>query len=103
MKLVKVNPVTEPELPKKKSEEKSDELKSPTEDKDIEIPEELRAISQKINVEEFEILKVLGRGTYGKVMLVRHITTRKLFALKSLKKSRVIKLLQVEHTKSERK
>ena len=70
---------------------------------DIQIPEELQAISEKVNTKDFKILRLLGRGSFGKVMLVQHIETKKLFALKSLTKSKIIKLLQVEHTKSERK
>lgn len=70
---------------------------------EIEIPEEIKAISEKINTEDFKILQMIGRGTFGKVMLVEHTGTGKLFALKTLRKSKIIKLLQVEHTKSERK
>jgi len=70
---------------------------------DIELPEEIKAISEKINTKDFKILQMLGRGTFGKVMLVEHTETGELYALKALKKSKIIKLLQVEHTKSERK
>jgi serine/threonine protein kinase len=70
---------------------------------DIELPKEIKAISEKINTEDFKILQMLGRGTFGKVMLVEHIGTGKLYALKILRKAKIIKLLQVEHTKSERK
>jgi len=48
-------------------------------------------------------LKVLGRGAFGKVVLVQDKVSNELFALKSLRKSKIIKLLQVEHTRSERK
>ena len=69
----------------------------------IEISEELKQISQKLNINEFKTLKLLGRGMFGKVSLVEHIPTGKYYALKSLSKNKIIKLLQVEHTKSERK
>jgi serine/threonine protein kinase len=36
-------------------------------------------------IKDFESLKVLGTGTYGKVMLVRHKISRKLYAMKVLK------------------
>jgi hypothetical protein len=70
---------------------------------DIEISEELKQISQKLNTDDFKTLKLLGRGMFGKVLLVEHIPTGKYYALKSLNKNKIIKLLQVEHTKSERK
>jgi len=31
---------------------------------------------------QFELRRALGRGSYGKVVLVRHRTSRKLFAMK---------------------
>jgi len=69
----------------------------------IEIAEELARVSEKINIEDFKILKVLGRGTYGKVMLVQHKEEGTLFALKTLRKKKVIKTSQIEHTKAERR
>lgn len=70
---------------------------------DFAISEELKQISEKINPNDFKTLKVLGRGMFGKVVLVQHLITGKLYALKTLKKAKIIKLLQVEHTQSERK
>lgn len=69
----------------------------------INIAEELAMVSAKINIEDFKILKLLGKGTYGKVMLVQHKDEGTLFALKTLQKNKVIKTSQVEHTKAERK
>ena len=60
--------------------------------------------SSKITMEDFQILKVLGRGAFGKVMLVKKKddVTQKLYALKSLKKADLVKAHQVEHTTTER-
>jgi len=41
----------------------------------------------KTTIKDFVSLKVLGTGTYGKVMLVRHKKTEKLYAMKVLKKA----------------
>jgi len=69
----------------------------------IDIAEELKCVSEKIDSEDFKVLKVLGKGAFGKVVLVQHKEGNELYALKSLRKSKIIKLLQVEHTKSERR
>ena len=69
----------------------------------FDIDDELVMVSAKINIEDFKILKVLGRGTYGKVMLVQHKEEGTLYALKAIQKNKVIKTSQIEHTKSERR
>jgi len=58
--------------------------------------------SSKITLDDFEILKVLGRGAFGKVMLVEKKDTKQLFALKSMHKEDIIDKDQIEHTKTER-
>jgi len=40
-------------------------------------------------------LKVIGRGSYGKVYLVCHSETQKVYAMKSIKKELIIKTDQV--------
>jgi serine/threonine protein kinase len=68
----------------------------------IAIAEELAMVSAKVDIEDFMVLKVLGRGSYGKVMLIQHKEEGNLFALKTLRKKKVIKTSQVGHTKAER-
>lgn len=55
-------------------------------------------------LDDFQLMKVLGKGSYGKVMLVQRKgdTTGKVYAMKMLQKENVIKRNQVEHTKTER-
>lgn len=58
---------------------------------------------RKKKVSDFEQLKVLGTGAYGKVMLTREISTGKLYAQKQLKKaSIVIEKRMIDQTMSER-
>ncbi|CAE7331506.1 gad8 [Symbiodinium sp. KB8] len=56
-----------------------------------------------ITVEDFELLRVLGKGSFGKVFLVRLGVTGAIYAMKVLKKSEVVRRRQVEHTKAERR
>jgi len=58
---------------------------------------------QNCVVDDFILLKVLGKGSFGKVLLVRKKDDMKIFAMKCLKKQRVFQRHQVEHTKTERR
>jgi len=53
-------------------------------------------------LDSFKMIKVIGKGSFGKVFLVREIQTAEMFALKVLRKDNIIKRNQVEHTKTER-
>jgi serum/glucocorticoid-regulated kinase 2 len=57
----------------------------------------------KVSLSDFELLKVLGRGSFGKVMQVRKKDDGKVYAMKILKKKAIVERNQVEHTKAERK
>ncbi|KAJ3103450.1 serine/threonine protein kinase psk1, partial [Physocladia obscura] len=58
---------------------------------------------RKADVDDFEKLRVIGQGGYGKVFLVRQKATSKIYAMKVLKKATlVIHTKTVEHTKNER-
>ncbi|KAF7729127.1 serine/threonine protein kinase psk1 [Apophysomyces ossiformis] len=60
-------------------------------------------LNRKTTKDDFEVLKLLGRGAYGKVMLCRHIETQKLYAMKVLKKASLfVHAKNAEHTKAER-
>lgn len=54
------------------------------------------------SLNSFKMIKVIGKGSFGKVFLVREKQTNEMFALKVLKKDNIIKRNQVEHTKTER-
>ena len=56
----------------------------------------------KPKLDDFIILKVIGRGVMGKVMLVRHRESKKLYALKSIHKEWILSHGQIQHAKSER-
>jgi hypothetical protein len=53
--------------------------------------------------EDFDLLKVLGKGAFGTVFLVRTKATKEIYAMKVLIKSEVRRRKQVEHTNTERR
>ena len=60
--------------------------------------------NDSLKVEDFDLLKVIGKGAFGKVMLVRKKSSKsgKVYAMKVLKKSVVVSRGQIQNTKSER-
>eukprot|EP00611_Tribonema_gayanum_P030049 TRINITY_DN822_c0_g2_i1.p1 TRINITY_DN822_c0_g2~~TRINITY_DN822_c0_g2_i1.p1 ORF type:complete len:725 (-),score=189.64 TRINITY_DN822_c0_g2_i1:946-3120(-) len=56
----------------------------------------------RVGLDNFKIIKVIGKGSFGKVFLVRDKLGGEIFAMKVLRKDNIIKRNQVEHTKTER-
>ena len=54
-------------------------------------------------LDDFDRIKTLGTGSFGRVMLVQHKANKSYHALKILDKSKVVKLKQVEHTLNEKR
>lgn len=54
-----------------------------------------------LNLKNYELLKVLGEGSFGRVKLVKNLKTHKYCAFKQLKKYDIIKFKQVDHLKNE--
>ncbi len=53
---------------------------------------------KNVRLDDFKTIKVIGRGSYGKVCLVEFKQTKELFAMKSLKKNVLLDEDQVEST-----
>ena len=75
-----------------------------------EVVESSEASSVKVGLEDFSLLRVIGKGSYGKVILVKP-TNRlenseephpQLYAMKILKKQDLLIRNQIQHTKAER-
>lgn len=58
---------------------------------------------KSVTLDDFQIMKVLGRGSYGKVCLVQYKKTKEYYAMKSLKKDVLLDEDQVESTLLEKK
>ena len=56
----------------------------------------------KVGLRDFLLLKVVGKGSFGKVMMVRKRNNGRIYAMKVLHKSHIIRRNQVEHTRTER-
>lgn len=65
-------------------------------------PATANASTGRPSLDDFILIQVVGKGSYGKVMLVKHKDEGSVFAMKMLRKENVIKRNQVEHTKTER-
>ena len=56
----------------------------------------------EIGLEDFIIMKVIGRGSFGKVYMVNKKSNNKVYAMKCLHKDLIIRTKQVDNTKAER-
>jgi serine/threonine protein kinase len=56
----------------------------------------------KVSLHDFKIIKTLGKGSFGKVLLVKNIFNNEYYAMKILKKEFIKKQKQISHTKNER-
>lgn len=59
--------------------------------------------SNNAKLDDFERLKTLGTGSFGRVILVKRKLDSNYYAMKILDKQKVVKLKQVEHTLNEKK
>ncbi|CEP16517.1 hypothetical protein [Parasitella parasitica] len=54
-----------------------------------------------VSIQDFQLIKVIGRGCMGKVLLVRHRNSSRLLALKAISKKAVVEQSQIIHIKAE--
>lgn len=62
----------------------------------------LRFRRVRLGVNDFHTVKVIGKGAFGEVRLVQKIDTGKIYAMKTLRKSDMVKKDQLAHVKAER-
>jgi protein kinase A len=66
-------------------------------------PTAMRTTKGKYTLNDFNIQRTLGTGSFGRVHLVQSKHNSRYYAVKVLKKQQVVKMKQVEHTNDERK
>lgn len=64
---------------------------------------EFKPISKThLSISDFDLLKVIGKGSFGKVMQVIKKDTKQIYALKTLRKQHIVSRMEVTHTLAER-
>lgn len=61
------------------------------------------SMGSSATLSHFQIVKVIGRGTFGKVMVVENKSNKRLYAMKSIRKQDILDPEALEHTMIERK
>ncbi len=94
MRVIKAHGIIEniPEIPSPPTELEEVEMENP----------KLKWNNKKAKLDDFQVLKVLGRGSFGKVCLVENVHTKELYAMKSLKKDILLNQEQIENTLQEK-
>ncbi|PGH27047.1 AGC/AKT protein kinase [Polytolypa hystricis UAMH7299] len=57
---------------------------------------------QSLKMADFDLLKVVGKGSFGKVIQVRKRDTGRIYAMKTIRKAHIISRSEVAHTLAER-
>ena len=80
-----------------------DELVAKLEDVYVSEENKKRAELRSAQVSDFEQRATLGTGSFGRVRLVKHTKTGRVYALKMLSKALVLRTKQLEHIMSEKR
>ncbi|TFK74864.1 Pkinase-domain-containing protein [Pluteus cervinus] len=57
---------------------------------------------QSLTIDDFELITVIGKGSFGKVMQVRKRDTGRIYALKTIRKQHIVNRNEITHTLAER-
>ncbi|PVG03453.1 putative SCH9-serine/threonine protein kinase [Serendipita vermifera] len=69
----------------------------------VQITYEQSQTKRSLTPRDFDILKLIGKGTFGRVFQVRKKDTRRIYAMKVLSKKEIVAKKEVAHTIGERK
>merc|ERR1719427_2508772 len=64
--------------------------------------EKRRKLKKKVTVEHFQTVKIIGRGAFGEVRVVKKKDDQEVYAMKTMLKKEMIDKNQVAHIKAER-
>ncbi len=67
------------------------------------VQRDAKATKGKYQLNDFNIQRTLGTGSFGRVHLIQSKHNQRFYAMKVLKKAQVVKMKQVEHTNDERR
>jgi len=67
------------------------------------LPQKSTVSKGKYTLNDFQIMRTLGTGSFGRVHLVRSVHNGRYYAIKVLKKAQIIRMKQIEHTNDERR
>ncbi|KAL6146350.1 PREDICTED: serine/threonine-protein kinase AtPK2/AtPK19-like [Fragaria vesca subsp. vesca] len=70
--------------------------------KPLEIVEENSMKTESVGIEDFEVLKVVGQGAFAKVYQVRKKGTLEIYAMKVMRKDKIMEKNHAEYMKAER-
>jgi protein kinase A len=82
---------------------KLENLRNPSTSSLSKLPDKSSVSSGKYGLNDFEVMRSLGTGSFGRVHLVCSVHNGRYYAMKVLKKERVVRMKQVEHTNDERR
>ncbi|PPQ96680.1 hypothetical protein CVT26_010309 [Gymnopilus dilepis] len=57
---------------------------------------------QSLTIDDFELMTVIGKGSFGKVLQVRKRDTGRIYALKTIRKAHIVNRNEITHTLAER-
>ena len=91
-----------PEIIQEEQKQKDDDKSEMLFSKEPEDPENTNVDGQPKCLEDFEILQVIDKGSFGKVFLVKNKLNQKYYAMKRIRKDVLIKKKQLENNKNEK-
>jgi len=65
-------------------------------------PKDVSDAEKKVSLDDFELLHVIGKGSFGKVIQVKKKDTGKIYAMKVLNKNMIVQRQELEHAKAEK-
>ncbi|KAJ3562116.1 hypothetical protein NP233_g9773 [Leucocoprinus birnbaumii] len=60
------------------------------------------SFGHSLTIDDFELITVIGKGSFGKVMQVRKRDTSRIYALKTIRKQHIVNRNEITHTLAER-